>query len=118
MSGWQDWIVLLVLVLCVLRIGGKIYFSIRKMKRKQSLCDSCSGGCCHCSGASNAKWSGKSASLTKKTRKVVVYSCRFGKKHYLCTRNPKEELVPWMSGLVSGLQNRVRRFESARYLNK
>ena len=24
--------------------------------------------------------------------------------------------VPWMSGLVSGLQNRVRRFESARYL--
>ncbi len=25
-------------------------------------------------------------------------------------------LVPWMSGLVSGLQNRVRRFESARYL--
>ena len=27
-------------------------------------------------------------------------------------------LVPWMSGLVSGLQNRVRRFESARYLSK
>ena len=27
-----------------------------------------------------------------------------------------ERLVPWMSGLVSGLQNRVRRFESARYL--
>ena len=25
--------------------------------------------------------------------------------------------VPWMSGLVSGLQNRVRRFESARNLN-
>ena len=25
-------------------------------------------------------------------------------------------LVPWMSGLVSGLQNRVRRFESARNL--
>ena len=27
-----------------------------------------------------------------------------------------EEMVPWMSGLVSGLQNRVRRFESARNL--
>ena len=27
-----------------------------------------------------------------------------------------EMLVPWMSGLVSGLQNRVRRFESARNL--
>ena len=26
--------------------------------------------------------------------------------------------VPWMSGLVSGLQNRVRRFESARYLKE
>ena len=27
-------------------------------------------------------------------------------------------LVPWMSGLVSGLQNRVRRFESARNLKR
>ena len=27
-------------------------------------------------------------------------------------------LVPWMSGLVNGLQNRVRRFESARHLYK
>ena len=27
-------------------------------------------------------------------------------------------MVPWMSGLVSGLQNRVRRFESARNLQK
>ena len=26
--------------------------------------------------------------------------------------------IPWMSGLVSGLQNRVRRFESARNLQK
>ena len=26
--------------------------------------------------------------------------------------------VPWMSGLVSGLQNHVRRFESARYLKE
>ena len=28
-----------------------------------------------------------------------------------------DALVPWMSGLVSGLQNRVRRFESARNLS-
>ena len=27
-------------------------------------------------------------------------------------------MVPWMSGLVSGLQNHVRRFESARNLKK
>ena len=27
-------------------------------------------------------------------------------------------LVVWMSGLVTGLQNRLRRFESANHLNK
>ena len=27
-------------------------------------------------------------------------------------------MVPWMSGLVNGLQNRLRRFESARHLIK
>ena len=36
---------------------------------------------------------------------------------FLCTRK-SELLVPWMSGLVSGLQNRVRRFESARNLHQ
>ncbi len=35
--------------------------------------------------------------------------------YYLCNRN-RESTVPWMSGLVSGLQNRARRFESARNL--
>ena len=39
---------------------------------------------------------------------------------YLCNRNRETKIandkVPWMSGLVSGLQNRVRRFESARNL--
>ena len=41
---------------------------------------------------------------------------------YLCNRNRETKIandkVPWMSGLVSGLQNRVRRFESARNLAK
>ena len=39
---------------------------------------------------------------------------------YLCNRNRETKIdnnkVPWMSGLVSGLQNRVRRFEPARNL--
>ena len=39
---------------------------------------------------------------------------------YLCNRNRETKIdnnkVPCMSGLVSGLQNRVRRFESARNL--
>ena len=34
---------------------------------------------------------------------------------YLCTRKTRGT-VPWMSGLVYGLQNRLRRFESARHL--
>ena len=41
---------------------------------------------------------------------------------YLCNRNRETKIdnnkVPWMSGLVSGLQNRVRRFESARNLKQ
>ncbi len=41
--------------------------------------------------------------------------CGNDKKAYLCTR--KTETVPWMSGLVNGLQNRLRRFESARHLS-
>ena len=69
MSSWQNWVVLLILVLCVLWIGGKLYVSIRKMKRKESLCGSCPGGCCHGSGPSGAKRSGKAASLAKKNKK-------------------------------------------------
>ena len=43
---------------------------------------------------------------------------------YLCSRKQGErpeldpETVPWMSGLVSGLQNRPQQFESARHLHK
>ena len=36
----------------------------------------------------------------------------------LQAKSRKQVLVPWMSGLVSGLQNRVRRFESARNLER
>ena len=31
---------------------------------------------------------------------------------------PKTTMVPWMSGLVNGLQNRLQQFESARHLTK
>ncbi len=33
------------------------------------------------------------------------------KWYYLCSR--KTKMVAWMSGLVTGLQNRAQRFESA-----
>ena len=38
---------------------------------------------------------------------------------YLCNRKSEmTAMVPWMSGLVNGLQNRLRRFESARHLTR
>ena len=65
----------------------------------------------------NAKHNGEfkpfSQRVKKKSGKYLVESKQIP---YLCTR--KSETVPWMSGLVSGLQNRVRRFESARDLLK
>ena len=36
---------------------------------------------------------------------------------YICNRI-QQNSVPWMSGLVTGLQNHARRFESARHLKK
>ena len=48
----------------------------------------------------------------EKNIKIVAGS---KKSRTFATANEKR-LVPWMSGLVSGLQNRVRRFESARNL--
>ena len=56
-------------------------------------------------------------SLKKKRRKNAADSWYIQKMYYLCNRKQKKT-VPWMSGLVSGLQNRVRRFESARNLQK
>lgn len=44
----------------------------------------------------------------------VLHICKNG-----CTFAAlKYDTVPWMSGLVNGLQNRVRRFDSARDLKK
>ena len=55
----------------------------------------------------------------EKNIKIVVGS---KKSRTFATAIEKQRLqrkrVPWMSGLVSGLQNRVRRFESARNLQK
>ena len=56
--------------------------------------------------------------MKKKNIKIVAGS---KKSRTFATAIEKQRLqrkrVPWMSGLVSGLQNRVRRFESARNLN-
>ncbi len=39
------------------------------------------------------------------------------KKYTLPLQRITKKMVPWMSGLVTGLQNRLRRFESARHLS-
>ena len=64
----------------------------------------------------------------RETEKIVLLhekvTKKFGsleKTRYLCTRIYEKLyiiMVPWMSGLVNGLQNRLRRFESARHLMK
>ena len=49
--------------------------------------------------------------IKKKTCNIFVYSKN---TPYLCTRKIKGTLAEWLG---NGLQNRVRRFESARYLD-
>ena len=63
----------------------------------------------------------KGAERLPEKEKIVLLHEKVAKKfgslrktQYLCTR--LQEMVPWMSGLVYGLQNRPRRFESARHL--
>ena len=65
----------------------------------------------------------ETADMREKTEKCMLLPQKlnkiFGsidKYYYLCTRI--REKVPWMSGLVYGLQNRPRRFESARHLEE
>ncbi len=53
----------------------------------------------------------------KALRKIVADSLVVSKFVLPLHRN-QATMVPWMSGLVSGLQNRVRRFESARNLKE
>ena len=53
---------------------------------------------------------------TKREKKICIFQIYYLSLHSQNRNVYKNILVPWMSGLVSGLQNRVRRFESARNL--
>ena len=55
--------------------------------------------------------------LFAKSRKKATKILQNSKNNYTFALTNQNK-VPWMSGLVSGLQNRVRRFESARNLKK
>ena len=55
---------------------------------------------------------------TKREKKICIFQIYYLSLHSQNRNVYKNILVPWMSGLVSGLQNRVRRFESARTLGR
>ena len=90
-------IVAVVLVLIVLRLA--------RMGKGDAVCSDCSlRECCDKRKA-------------KSDRKIAVIACTI-KEKALTLHRKRENRVPWMSGLVNGLQNRLRRFESARDLKR
>ena len=100
--------VLVILAACIGYAGWRIYRALTDENEA-------------CRGCTLAEIWRKNAQRSEKIGKT------FGsveKKNYLCTRilNKVHRFtrltVPWMSGLVYGLQNRPRRFESARHLRE
>lgn len=45
MSNWQEWVVALLLLLCAIRIGQKVYAFFRRTKEKNNPCANCASGC-------------------------------------------------------------------------
>lgn len=45
MNNWQDWAVIIILILCVVWIANKTYKLIIRTKRNESPCSSCATGC-------------------------------------------------------------------------
>lgn len=45
MINWQQWVVAILLLLCVVRIGWSIYVFFRRVKEKNNPCENCVTGC-------------------------------------------------------------------------
>jgi uncharacterized membrane protein len=45
MSNWQEWVIALLLLLCVIRIGMSVYAFFRRAKEGGNPCDTCATGC-------------------------------------------------------------------------
>lgn len=45
MSNWQNWAVALILLLCIVRIGQRVYAFFMKVKEKRNPCENCATGC-------------------------------------------------------------------------
>lgn len=42
---WQEWVVALLIIVCVVRVGYGISVFFRRSKKKESPCASCATGC-------------------------------------------------------------------------
>ena len=114
----QQIIVLVIVFLCMIWAGLRIFLYFKRIKNNENPCEGCTSDCSIKSLRTNQKCNcEKMQENEEKNIKIVAGS---KKSRTFATAIEKQRLqrkrVPWMSGLVSGLQNRVRRFESARNL--
>ncbi len=102
--------IIIVIAIIIASTSYAINRFVRTIKSRNCACNTCPG----CALKEQMlKNEGNPCHDCKKTTKKF---CQTKKNDYLCIR--KQRMVPWMSGLVNGLQNRLRRFESARHLQK
>ena len=45
MSNWQNWAVALILLLCIVRIGQRVYAFFMKVREKRNPCENCATCC-------------------------------------------------------------------------
>lgn len=45
MNSWQEWVVALLLLLCIVRMGMGVYTFFRQVRGKANPCDTCISGC-------------------------------------------------------------------------
>ena len=96
-------IIIVCLSLCI------AYFVWHIRKEASDPCRGCDG----CPKGKGAKKCPSNSDVAKKCWKYLAE-----RKKWCIFASAKDDTVPWMSGLVNGLQNRLRRFESARHLSE
>ena len=116
----QDFILIIVLLVCIIWIVKRIILCYRQISKENDPCKSCG---CGCTTYSQTTQSEKKVRFYRKKKQKTLADSKNSRTFATAiekqTMQRKNEiLVPWMSGLVSGLQNRVRRFESARNLKR
>lgn len=84
MMNWQQWVVAILLLLCIVRIGWGIYAFFRRTKENGNPCANCVTGC-DLKRLMDEKRAECSATK-KKRRKIAADSWNFQKMYYLCNR--------------------------------